>query len=460
MEILIVIKNKVSILGFPKEVQDDIKKLLTISNPLFHKRLDLGLQNWGIPSSLKYYETGNDNDNLLIAPVGALGEILKIARSHEIKVDGSDIHDKRLSNPKTDYFSNFKFKGKLRGYQEDIVTSCMSKSIGIVEAMTGSGKTICFVNLTLRRKEPTLILVHTLELANQTIKSFVKFSNLNEDDIGFIGDGRFEVKPITIGLHQTMSKLKKDKFEIVNERFGQVIGDEIHIVGAETWFRTMNNISAKYKFGFTATPRRDDGLTKVIHFAAGPIIHKVPKSALENFLITPEVEQVKTQYEFQMFSTQEYQEMITDLSQDDDRNDFILDYVISDENKDKYSILLCTRISQVEYLNHALGDKSVMLTSKMTKKKRGEVMGELYAGEKKIVVSTYGLFSTGIDIPQLEILYLCAPIKSEVKLRQAAGRLMRMSKGKKKAKIIDFIDQKIDILKYQGYHRNKIFKKL
>ena len=152
--------------------------------------------------------------------------------------------------------------------------------------------------------------------------------------------------------------------------------------------------------------------------------------------------------------------MITDLSQDDDRNDFILDYVISDENKDKYSILLCTRISQVEYLNHALGDKSVMLTSKMTKKKRGEVMGELYAGEKKIVVSTYGLFSTGIDIPQLEILYLCAPIKSEVKLRQAAGRLMRMSKGKKKAKIIDFIDQKIDILKYQGYHRNKIFKKL
>ena len=460
MEVLIVIKNKVSILGFPSDVLDEIKKHLTINNPLFHKRLDMGLQNWGVPSSLKYWDISKDNDNLIIVPVGALGEILKIAHAHEIKVVESDIRDQRLSNPKTTYFSKLEFIGELREYQEDMVKACMSKTIGVVEAMTGSGKTICFVNLTLRRKEPTLILVHTLELANQTIKSFVKFSNLKEEDIGFIGDGRFEVKPITVGLHQTMSKLKTDRFNIINERFGQLIGDEIHIVGAETWFRTLNNLNAKFKFGFTATPKRDDGLTKVIHFASGPIIHKVPKSALSGFLITPEVEQIKTQYEFQMFSTQEYQEMITDLSQDDDRNDFILDHVQSDDSKGKYKVLLCTRISQVEYLNNALGDESVMLTSKMTKKKRNEVMDELYAGEKKIVISTYGLFSTGIDIPQLEILYLCAPIKSEVMLRQAAGRLMRISKGKKKAKIIDFIDQKIDILKYQGYHRNRIFKKL
>ena len=90
-------------------------------------------------------------------------------------------------------------------------------------------------------------------------------------------------------------------------------------------------------------------------------------------------------------------------------------------------------LSQVDYLQQEIGDKAVSLTSKMSKKERALKMSQLQAGKKRIVVSTYGLFSTGIDLPQLEVLMLCAPMKSEVKLRQAAGRLMRKSKGKKSA---------------------------
>ena len=101
-----------------------------------------------------------------------------------------------------------------------------------------------------------------------------------------------------------------------------------------------------------------------------------------------------------------------------------------------------------------------MLTSKMTKKKRAETMELVKTGKKCMVVSTYGLFSTGIDIPALEMLYLCSPIKSEIKLRQSAGRLMRKSPGKTQAKIFDFVDKKVSILRNAGYHRKRILNNL
>ena len=87
-------------------------------------------------------------------------------------------------------------------------------------------------------------------------------------------------------------------------------------------------------------------------------------------------------------------------------------------------------------------------------------MEKIKEGKVKTIISTYGLFSTGIDVPHLELLLLCAPIRSEIKIRQSAGRLMRLAEGKTSAKIIDFVDTGIDILKYQAKKRRTILNKL
>tara|TARA_B100001113_G_C21105320_1_gene620603 strand:- start:723 stop:2087 length:1365 start_codon:yes stop_codon:yes gene_type:complete len=453
--VIILLSNSATISGIDKDTIKLLSKYLTIDNPLFFKRLDMGLQNWGVPRNLKYCNKLSDTS--VEIPIGALGSVIELLKGQNFNITKDDIIDKRVSNIQSSFFDNLKFTATLRGYQEDIVQSCMKKSIGVVEAMTGAGKTVTFVAMSLRRKEPTLILVNTLELANQTVNAFVKFTNLKAEDIGFVGNGRFEVKPITVGLHQTMAKLDDVKFNLINERIGQVIGDEIHIIAAETWYNTMSKIKAKYKFGFSATPKRDDGLTEVIHYASGPIIHSVPKEELEDYLITPTVEYINTEYTYPLISTQEYQELIADLSQDKTRNELILD-TLKKENRP--TCLLCLRLSQVDYFQEKLGDKAVSLTSKMTKKARKAVMEKLTKGEVSIVISTYGLFSTGIDVPQLEVLLLAAPIRSEIKLRQSAGRLMRLHEGKTSAKIIDFVDVGVDLLKFQSRKRKQILEKL
>lgn len=451
----ILLGSRALVAGMPDKIKEAIIRRLTIDNPLFFKRMDMGLSNWKTPATLIYYEIHGDT---LDMPIGALHEVIEMAQKEGIT--DIEIRDNRVSNLKPNYFKKLKFTGTLRDYQQEIVDACMGKTVGIVEAMTGSGKTITFVALTIKRKEPTLILVHTIELANQTVKAFAKFTNLEEDDIGFIGNGKWEVKPITVALHQTMAKLDKNRFDMINERFGQIIADEVHIVGAETYYHTMTHLSAKYKFGFSATPKRDDGLTDVIHFATGPKIYTVPTESLEDVLVKPKIVKIDTNYHFPIFSSDEYQALITDLSEDKDRNQLIVDTANLPEYKDKTMCFLCVRLSQVELLKEKLGKDAEILTSKMTKKQRKLVMEKLLDGRCKKIISTYALFSTGIDVPQLDLAFLCAPLQSEVKLKQTAGRLMRKSPGKTEAIMIDFVDTKVSLLKYQFYKRNSIYKKL
>jgi superfamily II DNA or RNA helicase len=302
-----------------------------------------------------------------------------------------------------------------------------------------------------------MVLVNTKELAEQTIEALCEFSNLTRDDIGFIGSGRFELKPISIGILQTITRLEGEEHAKVRKYFGQVVADETHIIAAETYFEAMGKLPAKYKWGYSATPERMDGLTNVIFWATGPLIYKVPDEAVAHKLIIPSYRQIQTEYYFPLIDTSEYQTMITHMANDPERNKLIVDEY--KKNEEVPSVFLCNRTDQVEAL-HEMLPESIMLTSSMSKKKREAAMKDLISGEKKDVVSTWGLFSTGINVPKLAGLYICSPMKSKTKLKQAAGRLMRQAPGKEEAFIVDFVDTQIGLLYGQSRTRKRILTNL
>ena len=61
-------------------------------------------------------------------------------------------------------------------------------------------------------------------------------------------------------------------------------------------------------------------------------------------------------------------------------------------------------------------------------------------GEQKIMIASYGTFSTGINVTNIHTIYLTESFKSEVIIRQSIGRGLRKHADKKKLLIIDFID--------------------
>lgn len=446
----IKINNVAELRGYTVAEARLIKKSLTISNPDFIMRVERNLSLWGISSDLKYYTEFN---NTLYIPSGSLFLLDQLG----LKDSVSEFIDDRYSeiNP---WFSSFSLSSKLRDYQEVAVGIMSSKTVGCIKATTGAGKTLIMIAHTMHKKMNTLILVHTIELAEQTKRAITEHTNIPASEIGIIGDGKKVIKNITIALHQTLATSTDEFFEELNKKFSIIYADEAHICPADTFYSNLSKLTAKYKFGFSGSLFREDGLTDVIFFSIGPIIHEVPEEALAGILVKPEYLTIETGYYFPMYSSDEYGEMITHLSSDIDRNNLIISNLFS-TFKDRYVCLLCSRTEQVNILKDKLGDDAVVLTSKVPKKQRKIRMDQLLRKEKRFVISTYPLFSTGIDIPHLDTLFLCAPIKSTTKIKQSAGRIMRKAPGKTKATIVDFTDNKIGLLKNHARIRKSILKK-
>ncbi len=424
-----------------------IKAKFTIANPMFFKMESMGKPTWATPKHLKYYE---ETDDKISIPLGGANSLPSLFNMDKFK-----LVDERFTNPNP---IDINFKGELRDYQQETSDVMMSKSIGTVQATTGAGKTVIAIHVICERKQPTLFLVNTIELANQFKERLLQFSDIDEKDIGLIGNGKYEIRKVSVGILQTMTKLDDEKIDEINNYFGQVFVDEVHIVPASTFFAVLNKLKQKHRFGITATPFRADGLTDVILFTSGSIIHKVDPKRAEAHLIIPDVEYVETDYKFPIFDSSEHSIMLTDMATDVKRNKLIIDKY-DEVGRDRQSVFISHRVSQLEELAKEIPE-SAILTSKISKKKRAEIMDKLNKNELKAVLTTYGLFSTGIDIGTLEVVYMCTPMRSPRWVIQTVGRLKRKAEGKETALVVDFVDKKIGMLRNQYYARRSTWKKI
>lgn len=417
-----------------------IKNLLTISNPLYLKKADLNLSLWGIPKDIKFYTETTEGLELPIGATRAVCEIL-----------GESYKDERFESSK---LLDIEFVGTLKDFQKEAVSKLLKNSIGVLEAVTGCGKSIIAANLITQLKQPTLILTHTKELKNQFKDKILKFTTCT--DVGAIGDGEYNLKPITVGLLQSLATMSDEKFKELNSIFGCVILDEAHISPATTFYGVLNKLEAKYKYGLTGTAFRTDGLTPVIFFVLGNITHQIKLSEVKEHLSRPEYIPIETEYDFPIISSDEYLDLINDLINDSSRNEFICKNIKDYINFP--TVILSTRVKQLHDLQKLLGT-GVILTSQSTKKIRQKIIEDINNKKINLILSTYQLFATGIDIPHLEYLIFAAPIRSEILVRQSAGRIMRLYENKN-PKIIDFADTKIGILKNQYKSRERIINSI
>lgn len=422
-----------------------LKTHFTIANPLFFKLEKMAKPTWATPKHLFYYK---ETDKYIIIPLGGAQQIGHIINNTKIK-------DERFENPKK---IKINFKGELRDYQKKARDSFLDKTIGTLQATTGAGKTIIAISVICKRKQPTLFLVNTVELANQFKERLLQFTDVKKEDVGLIGSGKFEIKDISIGILQTITKLPDNKLDQINSHFGQVFVDEVHIVPANTFYKALCKLKQKYRFGLTATPFRADGLTDVIFFTTGNIMHKVEPKEAEEHLIIPEVEYVITDYTFPLFDSSEHAVMLSDMALDDKRNQLIINKY-KEVGIEKQSVFISHRVEQLEQLKKFIPNSEI-LTSKVSKKKREKIIENLNNGKLKAVLTTYGLFSTGIDIKTLEVVYMCTPMRSARWVIQTAGRLKRKADGKHQAIVIDFVDKKIEMLRNQYYARRTTWKKI
>lgn len=159
---------------------------------------------------------------------------------------------------------------ELRDYQEEAVSALLKAKGGVLKAGCGAGKTITGIELVHRIGQRFLWLVHTHDLLDQAKRDFLElYPNM---DIGLITEGKFEIgKDGAIATVQTLSKMDP---KLYAEEFNIVIVDEVHhaadrIDQVLMYKKVLGNMCPRYRYGLTATPYRQDGLTNTIYFNIG-----------------------------------------------------------------------------------------------------------------------------------------------------------------------------------------------
>ncbi len=430
----------------PFELEKAVKDRLTIDNPKYISAKKYG--RWigkKLKPTLKYYESVPGG---LRFPRGFANQAVLLCR--EFIQETPEIHDERLLLEE----ERFVFKGALRPYQQAALLAAEKRSFGVLEAGTGSGKTVMALAIIAKRRQPTLIIVHTKELLYQwqeRVQGFLDY------DPGLIGDGRFDVRPISVAIVNTA---RKRIAELV-PKFGHLVVDECHRVPAALFTDIVSNFSGHYLLGLSATAfRSDEGLTKLINFYMGDQFHKVDQEELQasGAIVKPELIRCKTAFQYHYQG--DYQPLIAALIKDEARNQQIITDVarVSREKNSGIQLLVSDRVSHCQVFEEGLrllGVDVVLLTGQTSAEQRTIIVESVQSGRVQVLVATLQLIGEGFDCPGLSTLFLTTPITFEGRLLQVLGRIMRPAKGKR-ARVYDYVDEAVSVLNRSAAGRKKI----
>jgi superfamily II DNA or RNA helicase len=272
--------------------------------------------------------------------------------------------------------------------------------------------------------------------------------------IGKITEGKVAIgKGVTFATIQTMCKLDLSQYK---DTWDVVIVDECHrVAGTPTqmsmFAKVLNSLSARHKFGLSATVHRSDGMIQATFALLGDVVYTVPDEAVADKVMRVGIKPIGTGVKISREclntdGTLNYAKLINYLCESDERNDVIHHCIVSES--DRSCLILSDRLEHLETLMSTLPLRmrpyAVMISGKMTSKKgkaeREQALEDMRTGKKKYLFATYSLAKEGLDIPCLERLFMATPQKDYAVITQSIGRIARTYEGKADPICYDFVD--------------------
>ncbi|MCB2180642.1 MAG: DEAD/DEAH box helicase [Desulfobulbaceae bacterium] len=439
----LIVTKHCTLRGVPADLLTILKKKLTLVNPKYRDAVKYG--RWvgkKLKKELVFYSVQGDK---IIFPRGFANECVLICRSKGFELS---IKDRRRQLDPIDV----SFSGTLRPYQQEACSAILQRDFGVLEAATGSGKTVMALSILAGRRQPTLILIHTKELLYQWRDRVLSFLDVEP---GLIGDGSFEIAPVTVGLIHTVRKHLKE----LPPHFGHIIVDEAHRTPSSMFTEIIKEFDCRFMLGLTATPFRRDGLTELIHWHIGDLVHRVSAQELDELgaVLKPLIMLKETSFTFRY--RRNYHDLMSALTADPNRNLQIIGDIAKEvEETTGTALVVSDRVAHCEALCRLLverGIEPVLLTGRVAGELRNEIVKNVQDGQVKVLVATIQLIGEGFDCPGLSSLFLCTPIKFEGRLTQVIGRILRPAQGKI-PKVYDYVDQ-VGVLKASARTRQQIY---
>lgn len=447
---------------------------------------------------------------------GLWKEIIKFSKKSgfDVDIDGiEDLVNFEITKEKIEKFSQVLLDGcpsvpELRPYQLEAAYRGLKYKMCTQELATSGGKTVIFyIYLAyLKRKgfiskdKKAILIVPNIKLVTQTNAAFKDeyHTGLIDFDIMMLGgDHSFKQKKfddceLLITTYQSLGDRPKEFFS----NFNVVCIDECHFTRGKTIQSVLDySKNAKYKMGLSGTIKiKEDHLDFFkIQEKLGPLMLTVSAKHLQENKYSADVDirVINLIYEIDDF-IRRYTELKESVKDNFDarasmgKELYAMEkaYIIASESRLDYISEMTKKLSGGNTLilfidiKNKYGSRLHEKISKWNQHcyyidgavkegQRSEYQNIMESNKGVVLVASYGTFSTGINLKNLDYIIFAESYKSEIIVRQSIGRGMRLIKDKTKVIVFDIVDvllegetswMKNTVLKH-SLERIKIYKK-
>jgi superfamily II DNA or RNA helicase len=369
------------------------------------------------------------------------------------------------------------FKGTPYQYQTDIINSFMNAGAnGLICVPCGKGKTFMAIKIAAEIKKRFLVIVDKEFLMNQwrgelqALLPGLRIGILQESkmQVGYIDKpvkkeptiAELKVKLKELGLSTTglkdvlLARLKeavptpvepeeeerqmydcticmiqtlcgKDFDDSVFKDYGFAIFDECHHLGAQHFSKTLQKVQVKHMLGLSATPKREDGLTKVFFWFLGEPVYWEKTREPDPTVIVKSV-MIKTDDEIYNTIPTDWRgetvmaRLLGNVLGCAERTAEIVRWIrLLCAEPDRKVLVLSERISHLEEIEKLL--QGAFTTSYYVGGMKEEVREE-GAKTARILLASYAMASEAMNIKSLNTVILVSPRKN---VEQSTGRILR-----------------------------------
>ena len=470
VEIVIADKVYIGTKDMKPRMQNALRRMAAFSNPDFYKKAAMGLSTKGIP---RIVFCGYDEAGYICIPRALLDSV--IDRFNEVGISFT-LTDNRCSGTPLDV----SFNGTLYEEQMRAAKAILEHDNGILAATTSFGKTVVGAYMIAQRKTNTLILVHNTEIQKNWIEDLNKFLDVNAELPEYkTKTGRIKKRKNIIGKlhagHNSMTDIidvaifsslgKGDEIDPIIEQYGMVIMDECHHGAAQTVEDVIGSAKAKYVYGLTATPKREDGLEKKVFMQFGPIRfrytakERAEKQGIDHFVYPRFTRLVSASH----LKVNEANRAVIEC---ESRNEQIIADVENCIQNGRTPLVLTKYKEHAELLYQRLQGKAdhvYLLQGGGSRKTKDEMriqMRSIPDAESIVLVAIDKYIGEGFNFPRLDTMMLTMPAAAEGNIEQFAGRLHRDYETKTEVIIYDYVDSHIRVLEKMYHKRLRTYKKI
>jgi superfamily II DNA or RNA helicase len=370
-----------------------------------------------------------------------------------------------------------KFPHALYPYQTKALEALLAIKHGSVEIATGLGKSFIILHLVKALGLKTVVMAPSQSIAKQLLRDFTKY--LGKKYVGqYYGGKKEPKKQIIVAVSNSLTLIDpvadKEHWDLM-QQVQVFCADESHQCAAETLAKVCLDLFANvpYRFFFSATQIRQDGLELLLESIIGPVVYSMSlrQGVDEGYLAKPIFSMVQT-YSPSTYKSHDANKMTrTHLLYNPVVNATAADLANNFCDQGQQVLILIDELEQfshlLPHLRHEVGfahaAKNAEAKSKIPPEYHDSdptaLVAKFNEGKLPILVGT-SCIGCGTDVKSNAATINLVGGKSEIQVRQGPiGRSTRKHPlvGKTTCHIIDFCVANVDITLRHANERKTIY---